>query len=137
MYQRNIETCVRDALLDTPVVLLNGARQTGKTTLALKLASELSRRYVRHGFHPTLRPFCNVTSEISPTSKGLPKCRSCCLYWHPESAASVGRKDFNGIEPFAQTAGDRFLRGIVLYAGDNAVPFGERLHALPISSIWQ
>jgi predicted AAA+ superfamily ATPase len=46
MYQRNIETCIRDALLDTPVVLLNGARQTGKTTLALKLASELSRRYV-------------------------------------------------------------------------------------------
>jgi len=54
-----------------------------------------------------------------------------------KSAASAGRKDFNGIEQFAQTAGDRFLRGIVLYAGDNAVPFGERLHALPISSIWQ
>ena len=52
-------------------------------------------------------------------------------------AASAGRKDFNGIEQFAQTAGERFLRGIVLYAGDNAVPFGERLHALPISSIWQ
>jgi len=46
MYRRNIETCVRAALLDTPVVLLNGARQTGKTTLALKLASELSRRYI-------------------------------------------------------------------------------------------
>jgi hypothetical protein len=46
MYHRNVENCVRDALLDTPVVLLNGARQTGKTTLALKLATELSLRYV-------------------------------------------------------------------------------------------
>jgi hypothetical protein len=54
-----------------------------------------------------------------------------------KSAASAGRKDFQGIERFAQTVGDRFLRGVVLYAGDNAVPFGERLHALPLSSIWQ
>ena len=46
MYHRNVENSVRDALWDTPVVLLNGARQTGKTTLALKLATELSLRYV-------------------------------------------------------------------------------------------
>jgi len=54
-----------------------------------------------------------------------------------KAAAAAGRKDFKGIERFAETVGDRFLRGVVLYAGDNAVPFGERLHALPISSIWQ
>jgi len=46
MYRRNIEPYIRDALADTPVVLLNGARQTGKTTLALKLVSELPLRYV-------------------------------------------------------------------------------------------
>ena len=33
MYRRNIESQLHDALSDTPVVLLNGARQTGKTTL--------------------------------------------------------------------------------------------------------
>ena len=54
-----------------------------------------------------------------------------------KSAASAGRKDFRGIERFAQAVGDRFLRGVVLYAGNNVVPFGERLHALPIFSIWQ
>ena len=54
-----------------------------------------------------------------------------------KSAAAAGRKDFQGIERFAETVGDRFLRGVVLYAGDNAVSFGERLHALPILSIWQ
>ncbi|MGB5618769.1 MAG: hypothetical protein WBM78_18135 [Desulfobacterales bacterium] len=41
MYSRNIEPHIRDVLADTPVVLVNGARQTGKTTLALKLVSEL------------------------------------------------------------------------------------------------
>jgi predicted AAA+ superfamily ATPase len=46
MYRRNIKPYVRDTLADTPVVLFNGARQTGKTTLALKLVSELPLRYV-------------------------------------------------------------------------------------------
>ena len=34
MIQRSIEDSVRWAMADTPAVLLNGARQTGKTTLA-------------------------------------------------------------------------------------------------------
>ena len=46
MYRRNIEPYIRDALADIPVVLLNGARQTGKGTPALKLVSELPLRYV-------------------------------------------------------------------------------------------
>ena len=33
MYQRNITHSILDALNDTPVVLINGARQTGKSTL--------------------------------------------------------------------------------------------------------
>jgi hypothetical protein len=33
VYQRNIVPLIREALRDTPVVLLNGARQTGKSTL--------------------------------------------------------------------------------------------------------
>ncbi len=33
MYRRNISSQLKDALADTPVVLLGGARQTGKTTL--------------------------------------------------------------------------------------------------------
>lgn len=38
MYIRNIKTQLLAALTDTPVVLLNGARQTGKSTLARELA---------------------------------------------------------------------------------------------------
>ena len=34
MIRRNIQDSIQHALADTPVVLLNGARQTGKTTLA-------------------------------------------------------------------------------------------------------
>jgi uncharacterized protein len=40
MLLRNLQTCVREALGDTPVVLLNGARQTGKSTLVQALAGD-------------------------------------------------------------------------------------------------
>lgn len=47
MIRRNIEDRLRRAMADMPVVLLNGARQTGKTTLARSLAeSRPTARYV-------------------------------------------------------------------------------------------
>jgi SpoVK/Ycf46/Vps4 family AAA+-type ATPase len=47
MYQRNIEQHIKTALKDTPVVFLNGARQTGKTTLAQKIAQECRQPLIR------------------------------------------------------------------------------------------
>ena len=45
MNRRNITQSIVDALADTPVVFLRGARQTGKTTLVKSLGGEaLSRR---------------------------------------------------------------------------------------------
>ncbi|MCK5922152.1 MAG: ATP-binding protein, partial [Methylococcales bacterium] len=46
MYARNIESELHSALADTPVVLLNGARQTGKSTLAQGYAKASSTPYV-------------------------------------------------------------------------------------------
>lgn len=45
MFRRNIKDRLHEALADTPVVLLNGARQTGKTTLAEELSRELGGNY--------------------------------------------------------------------------------------------
>ena len=44
--------------------------------------------------------------------------------------------DFKGLKALAEAMGSRFLRGVVLYAGSQTVPFGERLHALPLSAFW-
>ncbi|MFZ4575225.1 MAG: ATP-binding protein [Phycisphaerales bacterium] len=47
MLSRNIEPQLRAALADTPVVLIHGARQTGKTTLARSVAHHSQpRRYL-------------------------------------------------------------------------------------------
>jgi hypothetical protein len=43
MIRRNIEPLVTAALADTPVVLINGARQTGKTTLVRALATGIRK----------------------------------------------------------------------------------------------
>lgn len=46
MYKRHIFPLLLDALADTPVTLLNGARQTGKSTLVKSLSAEHGRRYL-------------------------------------------------------------------------------------------
>lgn len=45
MIRRHIEDSVWRAMTDTPVVLLNGARQTGKTTLAQAMAAKSGAQY--------------------------------------------------------------------------------------------
>lgn len=51
-------------------------------------------------------------------------------------ADTVSSKLFKGLLSLKEGATDRFLRGVVLYTGRNAVPFGEDLLALPVSAIW-
>lgn len=53
-----------------------------------------------------------------------------------KAAASVGADDFKGLRKMATALGDRFVQGVVLYDGDQVVPFGERLFAVPISALW-
>ena len=53
-----------------------------------------------------------------------------------KAGATVQRRDFRGLETLAAAAKDRFVRGVVLYSGDQMVPFGERFHAVPIPCLW-
>ena len=54
-----------------------------------------------------------------------------------KAAVSVGAGDFRGLRTLAEIAGQRFLRGVLLYLGEQAVPFGAKLYAMPISSVWR
>jgi uncharacterized protein len=53
-----------------------------------------------------------------------------------KAAETVRREDFRGIQHLARLLGDRMLAGIVLYAGGQVLPFGDRLRAFPISAAW-
>ena len=54
MYSRHISPLLVEALADTPVVLLNGARQTGKSTLAQSLSATSAYRYLTLDDHVVL-----------------------------------------------------------------------------------
>ncbi|GAA4224239.1 ATP-binding protein [Actinomadura meridiana] len=53
-----------------------------------------------------------------------------------KAAETVRRDDFRGLRHLGDRLGDRFLAGIVLYAGEQQLSFGERFSALPISALW-
>lgn len=53
-----------------------------------------------------------------------------------KSGASVRADDFRSLELVRDRVGPDFVQGVVLYAGRNALPFGDRLLALPISALW-
>jgi predicted AAA+ superfamily ATPase len=53
-----------------------------------------------------------------------------------KAAASVDAGQFRGLNALAAAAGERFVRGLVLYAGESAVPFGSNLLAVPVGELW-
>ena len=54
MKQRNLRHAIDTALTDTPVVLVNGARQTGKTTMVKEIARKRKATFVTLDDHATL-----------------------------------------------------------------------------------
>ncbi len=53
-----------------------------------------------------------------------------------KASGTVSTDDFKGLKTLASISGERFLRGIVLYLGNEAVPFGKDFYALPVSALW-
>lgn len=54
-----------------------------------------------------------------------------------KSGATVGPDDFKGLRKLAEATGTRFQAGFVLYTGKDVIPFSERLHAIPLGSLWE
>ena len=54
-----------------------------------------------------------------------------------KAAGSVTQSDFNGLRILADAVGERFVAGVVLYLGEQLLPFGNGLHALPAAVLWQ
>lgn len=53
-----------------------------------------------------------------------------------KSSATVRPRDFTSLAFLRDNLGSRFRMGVVLYTGQVPVRFGERLWALPLSSLW-
>lgn len=53
-----------------------------------------------------------------------------------KAAATVTASDFRGLRKLKEIAGKRFVAGVVLYDGEVTAPFGDKLFAVPIRSLW-
>jgi predicted AAA+ superfamily ATPase len=54
-----------------------------------------------------------------------------------KAAARLDQRDTRGLEFLREKLKDRFVRGIVLYTGEQVLPAGERIWAMPIDALWR
>jgi uncharacterized protein len=54
-----------------------------------------------------------------------------------KTAMDVDNSDFRWLTYLRDRLGERFLHGLVVHLGDRPLPFGDRLTALPISTLWR
>lgn len=54
-----------------------------------------------------------------------------------KASSTVRSEDFRGLRHLAERLGDDFLVGVVLYTGDQTLPFGPKMRAMPVSSLWE
>jgi predicted AAA+ superfamily ATPase len=54
-----------------------------------------------------------------------------------KAGATVRAEDLAGLRHLAQRLGPRLVAGYVLYTGQQTLPFGDRVRALPIDALWQ
>ncbi len=53
-----------------------------------------------------------------------------------KAGATVRASDFRGLVHMRERVGTRLVAGVVLYAGEQTLPFGEGMWALPLSALW-
>jgi predicted AAA+ superfamily ATPase len=53
-----------------------------------------------------------------------------------KAAATVRSSDLRGLKRLSTLAGDQFALGVILYDGLETMPIGDRLWAVPISTLW-
>ena len=151
-----------EALADSPVVLIHGPRQCGKTTLARLIGDE--RKYTYFTFDDDVQraaaqtdpvgyvadlPERAVLDEVQRVPELFTSLKaevdsrrepgrfiltgSANVLSVPRLADSLaGRMEILRLHPLSQAE----LAGVVLYDGGAVVPFGSNLYAVPISCIW-
>ncbi len=92
------------------MILVNGARQCGKSILVQLVDAA----------HAAEWRTLDRASLVAPPKRTRP-----------------ASSDFPGLRRLVERLGDYFAVGIVLYTGDQTLPFGPRLRAMPVSALWE
>lgn len=54
-----------------------------------------------------------------------------------KASSTVTSSDFRGLRKLQAATGKKFAAGVLLHDGENTVAFGEKLYAVPPSTLWE
>src|SRR5262245_3651202 len=54
-----------------------------------------------------------------------------------KAGATVRTEDLTGLRGLATLLGERFVAGYVLYTGQQTLPFGDKIRAMPLDALWR
>ncbi|HEX5116685.1 MAG TPA: ATP-binding protein [Pseudonocardiaceae bacterium] len=53
-----------------------------------------------------------------------------------KAGSTIRTEDLTGLRNLASRLGDRFVAGFVLYTGQQTLPYGDKLRAVPVDALW-
>jgi uncharacterized protein len=98
------------------------------------VASELTKQAGWSAARPQLFHFRSHTGQ--EVDMVLEDTTGAVVGVEVKASQSVDSSDFGGLRVLAGVAGKKFVRGVVIYAGDTALKVGEGLWALPVAALW-
>lgn len=54
-----------------------------------------------------------------------------------KSSKSIDKKYLSGLQELKDLVGDKFKKGIILYAGNDVIPLSDKMWAVPVSYLWK
>lgn len=113
-------------------------RAAGDPQIAGKLyenfvASEISKQLVWTEHRANIYHYRRDRSEVDLV---LERPDGAIVAIEAKASASLGTSDRRPLMQLRDALGDRFRIGVILHAGPETVPLGERLWALPVSALW-
>jgi hypothetical protein len=54
-----------------------------------------------------------------------------------KASATPTKRDFRGLTELRGSRGKKFLAGVVIHCGEQTLPFGDRMWAVPVPALWQ
>lgn len=130
-----IDTGLAAYLLGTELTSLIHQDRSAGALLENFVLSEL----IKHSSWSKIRPnFYHFRSQTGiEVDFILEDRRRRCVGIEVKTAATVRHDDFKGLRWLKENLGDQFLRGIVLYSGEEMVAFGDGLFTIPVQSLWK
>lgn len=99
------------------------------------VGTELFKQAAWSRTRPEIRHF--RTQRLLEVDFVLEDARGRVVGIEVKKSASPRTDDFRGLRALAEAAGKKFLRGVLLYTGESALPFGRDAFAVPVSALWQ